>query len=982
MKRTLRFTRRYINGTKGVISLFLAILMLPFVSIGGALINAARVDSAVAVFDEALCNASNSTLGTYDEFLRKRFGLLAISQNTSSRGGGYTVQNLISDTFEYYMEQNVGVLSNTYIEMETGAAGVYPLADTGVLLTQVQEYGKYAIPAKLVMDGFCIDDIIASLSKNMNVAKNFLGTFSNGADLVQKVDNCGEKFDEADTKLSNFETEKTGYENAYAAFEAAADRYNSLVDEMARKVQECRDNIASAEAQITSCNEAVEEEAGKYPDSSAEWDTMKNEKDESGEPVDNSAKMENFEMAHEELKGYVKAQGELEDAQKELEKANENLETVIAEYQGKLDAQRGMVESAKSTYVVQIGAFAAAVKAAGDAVIGAQGAYSAAAGAGVNLVTSMANTGMACQQKGLDNQIEGMKKSQQAAKERGDNTAAYLWGDQINEAQAKKDELSDEKTLLNAFSSSALTANNAMNQFASEPYGEKFNSLYLKLIELKGTVETYTLADGYETPMPDTGYCFAADVDAPITKTRLEKIRGDLAGEIENAPFMAIAQALCGFIDAIASFSDWVDPKLTAVIDPNVYADIGGLPSSKARGEGSPYCLKSAYDAKDSQKSEDYKRLLGSYSGSAAKPGDGTGTLDLLVQIVEDIRDLSECLKGEWGWYNLFGKIKTLINVGSRLAKNLITIFLKIGVVLAEAAGQKILLAGYVAYNIPNRTTYTGSALTGGRYNLPNAQSRLQGYAFYGAEAEYIMKGYASEAENLSAVFNNVWLIRLIYDFFFVITNQEVHSIAGAAGSVTFGIGAAIVFILYFVAEPFVDTLVLVNGGQVPIWKSKLYLTPSGITDLIKAFYKLTLNEDQKNEAYQAVVKCMGVGKVSDKFAQSYADAYQSGIKDPEIGGSSKLVSSLTFDYTKTILFAMLFENKEKMLNRLADVIQMEASFYAAEPSLNGIGTYTFNLDQSYTYLRAWGSFSTNEFIPVSGSAGLKSKERVVYRGY
>ncbi len=114
MKRTLRFTRRYINGTKGVISLFLAILMLPFVSIGGALINAARVDSAVAVFDEALCNASNSTLGTYDEFLRKRFGLLAISQNTSSRGGGYTVQNLISDTFEYYMEQNVGVLSNTY----------------------------------------------------------------------------------------------------------------------------------------------------------------------------------------------------------------------------------------------------------------------------------------------------------------------------------------------------------------------------------------------------------------------------------------------------------------------------------------------------------------------------------------------------------------------------------------------------------------------------------------------------------------------------------------------------------------------------------------------------------------------------------------------------------------------------------------------------------------------------------------------------
>ena len=86
---------RYINGTKGVISLFLAILMVPFATIAGSLVNAARINSAIAVFDEALCNASNSTLGTYDEFLRKRFGMLAMSQNTASYGSGYTAQDLI-----------------------------------------------------------------------------------------------------------------------------------------------------------------------------------------------------------------------------------------------------------------------------------------------------------------------------------------------------------------------------------------------------------------------------------------------------------------------------------------------------------------------------------------------------------------------------------------------------------------------------------------------------------------------------------------------------------------------------------------------------------------------------------------------------------------------------------------------------------------------------------------------------------------------
>ena len=74
IKRVIHRRYKYINGTKGVISIFLALVILPFTTIAGSLVNAARVNSAVAIFDEALCNASNSTLGTYDKFLRKRFG--------------------------------------------------------------------------------------------------------------------------------------------------------------------------------------------------------------------------------------------------------------------------------------------------------------------------------------------------------------------------------------------------------------------------------------------------------------------------------------------------------------------------------------------------------------------------------------------------------------------------------------------------------------------------------------------------------------------------------------------------------------------------------------------------------------------------------------------------------------------------------------------------------------------------------------------
>ena len=297
MKRCGKPRKKRINGTRGVISLFLAILMLPFVSVGGALLNAARVNSAVAVFDEALCNASDSTLGTYDEFLRSRFGLLAMSQDTSSRGGGYTAQNLISDTFRFYMEQNVGVLSNTYVTAETDAAGIYPLADTGVLLSQVLEYSKYTVPARLVIDGFCIDDIIGNLLPKMEMTKSFLGTLTAGTDVVGKLDACEDKFKGAGEALDACKTAMGEYSSAYSAFDAAVREYNRLVDERVAKISECRQAMEDADADIEEYNETMDEEAEKYPGLCTQWSALKNEKDEYGNPVDNSEALEALEEA-------------------------------------------------------------------------------------------------------------------------------------------------------------------------------------------------------------------------------------------------------------------------------------------------------------------------------------------------------------------------------------------------------------------------------------------------------------------------------------------------------------------------------------------------------------------------------------------------------------------------------------------------------------------------------------------------------------
>ena len=241
-----RFFGRYINGTKGVISLFLAILMVPFVSIAGALLNAARINSAVAIFDQALCNASNSTLGTYDEFLKKRFGLLAMSQ--SSGDGSYTAQDLIAETFAFYMEQNLGALSNTYQNSDTSAAGVYPLADTDVLLAEVMEYSKYTVPTKMAIDSFSIDDIMSKLTENLSMVSSIFDVGSSGLEMVTALDDLQKDMTDLIEKLRTAKEKEGEYDSTFGDFTGSVNEYNALVDEMNAELAKCQEEINAAQA--------------------------------------------------------------------------------------------------------------------------------------------------------------------------------------------------------------------------------------------------------------------------------------------------------------------------------------------------------------------------------------------------------------------------------------------------------------------------------------------------------------------------------------------------------------------------------------------------------------------------------------------------------------------------------------------------------------------------------------------------------------
>ncbi|MCI9349698.1 MAG: hypothetical protein HFF83_10800 [Oscillibacter sp.] len=905
-KKLNRFFHRCINGTKGVISLFLAILMVPFVSIAGALINAARVNSAIAVFDEALCNASNSTLGTYDEFLKSRFGLLAMAQNTAAGGSGYSVENLISETFQFYMEQNLGALSNTFFDVSTTAAGVYPLSDPDVLLTEVMEYSKYMVPTKMVIDGLSIDDWLEKLTEGTEKIQHIASGVSSVANAATSLDSCQDKLNTLKDKLEDCNNKLNAYTGKYNSFKSSVDTYNAKADEMKREVAKCDEKVRNAETALANADED----------------------------------------------SYEAAKAALEAAKKERD-------DTIKRYHDALVPLRTAVSNNKSGYSTTLTELADEVKAAGEATIAAQKALDSAISSGAAVLKDV-STMVADSKKGsIDKEKKTLEEQKKAAQEKNDQKAVAALDQKIKdlEENAKKTEISNNETLINAGITAGSEAVSAMDFFARSDFQAPFSQLYQNIISLRNKVNSYTIVQQDER-MENTGGYYQS-FSLPVQPSNVENLLENLNQEVAKSSFFKVVKALVGFIKAMFTLNLWADPELRG----NISGVVSKLPSHR------PHSV-SPYEEGDKAQSDYYKSIMGAYSSGALTAGSVSGFESTINALMDNIEIISDNMNGI-NWRNV---LKRLANIGvamGNIGMQLIALSGKMVQVINSAVYEKLLLAGYIGYNIPNRTTYTDSGLTGESYSLPSVIDGYSG-AFNGAETEYVIMGSASEKTNQTMLFHIIYILRLLINIPTVLFNPEVETIATAAGAVTFGIGTAVVYFVYYLAEPLVDTLILVNGGDLPIVKTKVFLTPTGLADMIGEFYKLKMSDAQKEQVYQ---KLTGVVKGVDenaKFPSSYKDA----SKDT---GFSSVLGGFTVDYTKTLILIMLFINTEAMLKRLGDVIQMEANYQSTK---GRIDIYDFDLDKSYTYLRASGSFSTNEFIKLSDSGNLSSTRRVVYRGY
>lgn len=281
---------------------------------------------------------------------------------------------------------------------------------------------------------------------------------------------------------------------------------------------------------------------------------------------------------------------------------------------------------------------------------------------------------------------------------------------------------------------------------------------------------------------------------------------------------------------------------------------------------------------------------------------------------------------------------------------------------------EDLVIAAYVRHNLTNRTTEISSAsgITNFSYaeivrpssgsdsnTLVNGMNGIVDFItaiknggigtdtnFVQAEQEYVLIGSNSEYFNQLMTFMDVYSLRFVLNLLPVFTDTCVNTIAAAAT-----IGAFLVYLIYLVAEPLLDTILLVNGCEVGLIKGGCWMTPSGLPTYISRLAEKVTSNAEVSELLNGSGQTLA-NNMSSEFGVSAG-----------LGAPSEL---LTTDYdTHMLILLMVQTNGDTMISRIGDIINLEASSYYSSQGKS------FDMNKTYTAITLEAEVRFNPLFDV-----------------
>lgn len=187
---------RFFYKNKGTISVFLCLILLPTILVGGMTVDASRIYMSKVVISDAGEMAMNAGLAQYNEVLHDEYGLLVMNESPEAMSGDlekYFEQSLNGEglpSAEDY-DKMLDLLKKNFEAINVTGSEIYR---TEVEKQQIIEYMKYRAPV-------CLAEEVIDKFKQLQDTKKMTEAMEAEIDFGEAMQDCQDAFQEAKEAL-------------------------------------------------------------------------------------------------------------------------------------------------------------------------------------------------------------------------------------------------------------------------------------------------------------------------------------------------------------------------------------------------------------------------------------------------------------------------------------------------------------------------------------------------------------------------------------------------------------------------------------------------------------------------------------------------------------------------------------------------------------------------------------------------------------
>lgn len=235
---------KFFEKTKGAVSIFLVLIMVPMMTVTSLFVDASKIKLAKGVSDSAADLALNTALTNYDTNLKDLYGLFATAQDMDElfeRLEGYYVTSItsagvapsdaqdIADQLMYQLglvgsgEETADILGMSVLDFDVSKRSDAALNNASVMKRQIVEFMKYRAPINTGLSFLSALESFSTLSKQTDLVDKRQEYYEAEADVMKNAQNAWdyiykynqEEYTTSDTYLPNMKTAFGGYQAKY-----------------------------------------------------------------------------------------------------------------------------------------------------------------------------------------------------------------------------------------------------------------------------------------------------------------------------------------------------------------------------------------------------------------------------------------------------------------------------------------------------------------------------------------------------------------------------------------------------------------------------------------------------------------------------------------------------------------------------------------------------------------------------------------------